>query len=226
MKKNIPLTDNYLNKGHNDGVYGYLLSKSHGYDYEGKKETIVFFDNFSKCEIAKKLGVTTRTIDRHIRKLKQDDLLQEIWVCNKKSYIFKRQRIFQEIELDILNYLIDNFSENRIRLYAYLLNKFLWKSKKSEIYQFDIKEIIQKVYGLKSTTNGITNEKILRDNIDALKDLGLIDFRVEWIQIPGINNKTRRLLLTNVSTKMNNNQVRKSILSTTKKYEINLNSMF
>src|SRR5690606_22632436 len=77
--------------------------------------------------------------------------------------------LFQYIPLETLEYLADTASSTVIKLYAFLLNKFLWKAKFNDTYVFTYAELAAEI-----GHNG--NTRIIRNCLNSLSNSELIDY--------------------------------------------------
>ena len=66
--------------------------------------------------------------------------------CGSKSHFSDAQlREYREFRKNMLEYLLNTRNHNSIRLYLYLLNKYLWKENKNENYCFTIVELAKAI---------------------------------------------------------------------------------
>jgi len=103
--------------------------------------------------------------------------------------------LFQYIPLETLEYLADTASSTVIKLYALLLNKFLWKTKFNDTYVFTYAELAAEV-GLNDNNNG--NTRIIRNCLNSLSNSELIDYCDFYVMTDsGVPSPRKRL--TNVN---------------------------
>ena len=103
--------------------------------------------------------------------------------------------LFQYIPLETLEYLADTASSTVIKLYALLLNKFLWKTKINDTYVFTYAELAAEV-GLPDNNNG--NTRIIRNCLNSLSNSELIDYCSFYVMTDsGVPSPRKRL--TNVN---------------------------
>ena len=99
--------------------------------------------------------------------------------------------LFQYIPLETLEYLADTASSTVIKLYALLLNKFLWKAKFNDTYVFTYAELAAEI-GL----NG--NTRIIRNCLNSLSNSELIDYCDFYIMTDsGVPSPRKRLINVN-----------------------------
>lgn len=112
-------------------------------------------------KLYKIIGIITeeKIIDKYER-------LVDVYVLKQD---FKR---FQYIKTDTLKYLVDTANINVIKVYTYLLNKFIYKKNSNEKYSFTKKELC------KSIGYSYRNDNISKINniLTCLKNNGLIEY--------------------------------------------------
>lgn len=108
--------------------------------------------------IGKALGITTQTLNRHIAKLKENNLLSE----DTENYYFpyNEQGKYKIINSDMLSYLITTSNCNAIKIYIYLLNKYQWK----QDYVFTLREL-QTAIGYSESSNNKLASDIVKNNL-------------------------------------------------------------
>ena len=103
--------------------------------------------------------------------------------------------LFQYIPLETLEYLADTASSTVIKLYALLLNKFLWKTKFNDTYVFTYAELAAEI-GLNDNNNG--NTRIIRNCLNSLSNSELIEYCGFYVMTDsGVPSPRKRL--TNVN---------------------------
>lgn len=103
--------------------------------------------------------------------------------------------LFQYIPLETLEYLADTASSTVIKLYALLLNKFLWKTKFNDTYVFTYAELAAEV-GLNDNNNG--NTRIIRNCLNSLSNSELIDYCDFYVMTDsGVPSPRKRLINVN-----------------------------
>jgi len=103
--------------------------------------------------------------------------------------------LFQYIPLETLEYLADTASSTVIKLYAFLLNKFLWKAKFNDTYVFTYAELAAEI-GLNDNNNG--NTRIIRNCLNSLSNSELIDYCDFYVMTDsGVPSPRKRLINVN-----------------------------
>jgi hypothetical protein len=103
--------------------------------------------------------------------------------------------LFQYIPLETLEYLADTASSTVIKLYALLLNKFLWKAKFNDTYVFTYAELAAEI-GLNDNNNG--NTRIIRNCLNSLSNSELIDYCDFYVMTDsGVPSPRKRLINVN-----------------------------
>lgn len=177
FEKSIPTNGVFMSKSINDWLYVYLQSISY-VDKNGI--TFVYPKDVNLTKIAEELHppmvsdkldnegnpittpISKYKLSRDMKKLIKVGLVRRGDVESlykgqkiKNAYILEVQtdNYFKLIPVETLKYLLNTVNINCIRTYVYLLDKYDWKQREGKVYCFTAKEIIQKVFGLQSTTH-------------------------------------------------------------------------
>lgn len=103
--------------------------------------------------------------------------------------------LFQYIPLETLEYLADTASSTVIKLYAFLLNKFLWKAKFNDTYVFTYAELAAEI-GLNDNNNG--NTRIIRNCLNSLSNSELIEYCDFYVMTDsGVPSPRKKLINVN-----------------------------
>lgn len=196
IKKSIPMTKEFNKKVVNDWLYGYLQSISY-VDADGV--TFVYPNDVNCTNIAQKCPLNNlgRQPSRNkiMSDLKKLELLGFVKRGNvqgldnskvKNAYIlpFNENELFKIIPLETLKYIITTMSIHSIKIYIYLLNKFQWKIKSNDYYNFTSKELITECLGLKSITHSRDYQTILFV-LDALEKFKLVEIVKDYKKVNG-----------------------------------------
>ena len=150
-----------------------------------------------RCEDTQDL-ISFKTLSRKLILFKSIGMLSEEHIIDqfgKKVPAFillEKFRTYQYIPLDTLIYLADTASSSVIKIYAYLLNKHIYKQRTNELYSFTLAELAEEI-GLKDNNNG--NTRIVRNCLNTLIAIDLINY-VEYYQLTESGVPTPRLRLT------------------------------
>lgn len=175
-KRCFPLDGTFMNYGTKDIVYGYLQliatfnpSSRELYiyhrEYVKEKESIA---NIADCSI--------KTIERAVTALKVSGLIK---FDEDRILITPSTNRYQLVDYNILDKLVGTGNHNIIRIYIYLLNKYLWKQEQSSSYLFTISELASAI-GYNSFNSNISNR--ISRTLNILKDSGMIDFDYRYIE--------------------------------------------
>lgn len=192
MKKNdkekninrvIPLTKDFMkDKKTNDIVWGYLQINSYKtkdnkrivYKTKAKAEDIYNYINRDK----EKPVISLSTIRNTIKLYKTIGIITEDKVLDNYNrlvdvYLLKQDfKRFQFVKTSTLKYLVDTANVNVIKVYTYLLNKFIYKKNSNEKYSFTKKELCIAI-GYSYRKESIDK---LNNILTCLKNNGLIDY--------------------------------------------------
>lgn len=134
--------------------------------------------------IAKLCGKSKKTIDRHLATLIEKGLVAiDTVACSTGdavSYVFpyNKNMKYQIVNNDMLKYVIHTRNQCAVRIYVYLLNKYLWK----QDYHFTLKEL-QVAIGYSENTKTSSILEMLRDILESFKREGIIEFEEVYEQI-------------------------------------------
>lgn len=167
-KRCFPLEGDFMSYNIKDLLYGYLQYKA-TFDTTTKQ---LYIDAKKyrdiKPELANLYGCSIRTVEREIEKLINCNLLTRE---NDRFIITATASKYQLIDYDMLEYLLETRNHNTIRIYVYLLNKYIWKKSIDAKYTFTITELLE-VIGYKTVSADKTNA--IRRIIDSLEREGII----------------------------------------------------
>lgn len=208
MEKRIPMTKEFNKKSVNDWLYGYLQSISYVDDNE---KTFVYKGNVNISDITSKIPSnefdkppSRSKISRDFSRLIRLGFLKETKVQGLKGNIvdayelpYDKQQLYKLIPIDTLIYILSIGSQNLIKIYVYLLNKYQWKAQTNDTYRFTYKELIQECLGLKSVTNS-RDYTIVRNCLDALIKLKLIELGLDYDRVGDNGQLTTYFKLLNV----------------------------
>lgn len=178
--RRFSMEDKFMkNKKVNDILYGYLQSISH---LDKNDRRFVYIDEkikFTNIERELDNGMKRVTLSRNFKFLEDTGFIEKGHtkdIYNKIVEVYflpyDEKSLYQMINIETLNYLVKGTNANVIKVYAYLLNKYNWKSKDDTKYVFTKKEILKKLGS--STTNQRDYDKV-NVIIDVLIKLKLIE---------------------------------------------------
>lgn len=178
--RRFSMEDKFMkNKKVNDILYGYLQSISH---LDENDRRFVYIDEkirFANIERELDNGMKRVTLSRNFKFLEDTGFIEkgrtkDIYNKIVEVYFlpYDEKSLYQMINIETLNYLVKGTNANVIKVYAYLLNKYNWKSKDDTKYVFTKKEILKKLGS--STTNQRDYDKV-NIIIDVLIKLKLIE---------------------------------------------------
>lgn len=191
-KRRMSLENDFMNYNIDDMLFGamYYLATYH------PEEKILYLtkNNFTKRknEIKAICGndkdISTQTLNRHLNKLIEDGLIQEanIMSGNKSypSYIFPYdcKKRYQLIENEMLWYVVSTRNKQAVKIYIYLLNKYLWKKKTNETYIFTNKEIMEAI-GYSTNSNNHLVSSMITNVLESFQREGVINFRIFYDEV-------------------------------------------
>lgn len=212
-KKQIPMTKEFNQKNVNDWIYGYFQSISY---VDNNNITFVYKSAINQTELASKAPLndsgkqpSKSKISRDIQKLIKLGFIKETKVVGLQGNLvdayelpFEENQLFKFIPLETLIYLLDVGSQYLIKIYVYLLNKFQWKVRLGEYYNFTYKELITECLGMKSVTN-TRDYTTIRNCLDSLIKQKFITLDVEHKRINGQLTTYFKLISVNLKIEVN-----------------------
>lgn len=126
-------------------------------------------------------AMTAQTCRRHLTKLiEKKNLVHDE---ERKRYIFPHNGLskYQNINNAMIYYLVITSNPNVIKIYIYLLNKWLWKQNVNEDYDFTLKEL-REALGYSGSDNKEV-DAAFRTILFSLAKQGIIDALPTWTQI-------------------------------------------
>lgn len=151
--RRMPTEGAFMSFKIDDIIYGYLQGIA-TYNPEVKMVYLSEVDFLEAKRVLKDLlGTCARTISRKIDILTENDLLK--YDKDKKIYYFpyNKDEKYCIVSADLLKELTSVYNHMAVRVYVYLLDKYIWKQKNEENYDFTIKEL-KAAFGYSVSTKG------------------------------------------------------------------------
>lgn len=152
------------------------------------------------CKDSKDL-ISLSTIGRKLRLFKSIGMMSEEFVIDRfgkrvAAYVLlENYRTYQYIPLDTLQYLANTASSSVIKIYAYLLNKHIYKQKFNQFYSFTLQELAEQI-GITDFNNG--NTRRVKDCLNSLLSVDLISYAEYYVTIDsGVPSPRMRLTSAN-----------------------------
>lgn len=149
--------------------------------------------------------ISLSTMKRRIKAFKELKMLAEGVVTDNKSknvkafILLQNFETFEYIELDTLEYLLHTATTNVLKVYIYLLGRYIFTKKKQEKYSFTLAEVAESI-GLKDHNNG--NTAIIRNCLNSLMAVGLLECK-QYYQTTSDGMPTPRIRLVRVNETYN-----------------------
>lgn len=181
--RRISLGDEFMNHATNDLLFAYMLASA---TYHPVEKQLYLTKAKYQAEkmphiIAKLCGKSKKTIDRHLAALIEKGLVAEdIVICGDTktqcfTFPFDKDMNYQIVNNDMLKYVIHTRNQCAVRIYVYLLNKYLWKPD----YHFTSKEL-QVAIGYSPNTKQSSILEMIRDILESFKREGIIEYDEEY----------------------------------------------
>lgn len=177
--RNISLEDNFMNYSVDDLLYAFM-SYHATYDPH-TNEYYLTERNWVKYRPLLKSIITLRNCRNHLNSLISKGII--IHDETHMRYIFPHNgfKKYQPVNNGMLYYLIITSNINVIKIYIYLLNKWLWKNKEHEPYYFTLKELREALGYSGSNNPGV--DSALRTILFSIAKQGIIDATPTYLVI-------------------------------------------
>ena len=163
----------FLNDKKIDGeLYAFLQTYSKGID----QETVVIKKDLpNQSVICSTLGFKSpKTYRAHLAYLLETGYVEEREGEEDRYYLPRKEESFFQFPLATVQFLLDTATENVIKVYIYLGQRYSWKTSQNDQFVFTAEDIAEHI-GLK--LNNHSREYIMINNIlDCLENNGLIRY--------------------------------------------------
>ena len=194
-KRRFSLEDNFMNYSVDDILFGamYYLATFHPTKrvfYLTKKK---FTQN--KNIIKKACDVSTQTLNNHLKKLLEHGLIQEQEIKSgdvaypSYTFSYKYKEKYQLIDNEMLWYIVTTRSQQAIKLYIYLLDKYNWKKSTGENYVFTNAELLEAI-GYSTNSSNQKANSVVNNVLESYLREGVIKYETFYEEITLPNGKT------------------------------------
>lgn len=158
--RRISLEEKFMNYSTDDLLFGAMYHLATYNPVEKKLYLDKRVLTSHKKEIYNICGLNCRTLKAHLEKLKDNKFIVEDE--EQKIYTFPSNYDdkYQLIENDMLWYIVSTSSKQAVRIYTYLLNRFLWKQREGDVYIFTNKELLVALGYSANSENGLAQSII------------------------------------------------------------------
>lgn len=177
--RNISLEDTFMNYSVDDLLYAFM--SYHATFDPQTQEYYLSERNWTKYRPLLKSIITTRNCRNHLNSLIAKGII--IHDYEHMRYIFPHNgfKKYQPVNNAMLYYLIISSNMNVIKIYIYLLNKWLWKSKTHEPYYFTLKELREALGYSGSDNAGV--DSALHTILFSISKQGIIDATPTYLSL-------------------------------------------
>lgn len=211
-KRRFSLEQNFMNYTIDDILFGamYYFATFH------PTQRILYLTkkNFTKYrnDIKNLCNVSTQTLNNHLKKLIEKGLIQEAEITSGEvkypSYTFPHKpegEKYQLIDNEMLWYICSTRNQHAVKIYVYLLNKYMWKREVNETYIFTMKELIEAIGYANGSNNAVANS-IVKNILESFLREGVIRYEDYYEERVLLNGTTvpvpqKRLLFVASSKK-------------------------
>lgn len=177
--RNISLEDTFMNYSVDDLLYAFM--SYHATFDPQTQEYYLSERNWTKYRPLLKSIITTRNCRNHLNSLIAKGII--IHDYEHMRYIFPHNgfKKYQPVNNAMLYYLIITSNMNVIKIYIYLLNKWLWKNKTHEPYYFTLKELREALGYSGSDNAGV--DSALHTILFSISKQGIIDATPTYLNL-------------------------------------------
>lgn len=177
--RNISLEDAFMNYSVDDLLYAFM--SYHAIFDPQTQQYYLTERNWTKYKPLLKSIITTRNCRNHLNSLISKGII--IHDYEHMRYIFPHNgfKKYQPVNNAMLYYLIITSNINVIKIYIYLLNKWLWKNKTNEPYYFTLKELREAIGYSGSNNPGV--DDALHTILFSFSKQGIIDATPTYLTI-------------------------------------------
>lgn len=162
-------------------------------------------------ETATQMKCSEKTIDRSFRELLYAGLMTEFsFQKTDKKYCYgygvtQEAAPFVLLTQEWLRYLATTDNIHSIKIYVYLLDKYLWKKKSGEMYNFTINELMDVIEYEKNSGRG---REVINNILHEFYQRGIIKYENCFVNIEGspIQYKQLQYLAQNEQDRQNNSE--------------------
>lgn len=177
--RNISLEDSFMNYSVDDLLYAFM--SYHATFDPATNEYYLTERNWAKYRPLMKSILTTRNARNHLNSLLTKGIVRHDQ--EHMRYIFPHNgfKKYQPVNNAMLYYLIITSNMNVIKIYIYLLNKWLWKEKTHEPYYFTLTELREALGYSGSNNPGV--DSALHTILFSIAKQGIIDATPTYLSI-------------------------------------------
>lgn len=177
--RNISLEDNFMNYSVDDLLYAFM--SYHATFDPNTQEYYLTERSWTKYRPLLKSVISTRNCRNHLNSLISKDIIK--YDAERMRYIFPHNgfKKYQQVNNSMLYYLIITSNINVIKIYIYLLNKWLWKQQTKEPYYFTLKEL-RETLGY-SGSNNENVDSALHTILFSISKQGIIDATPTYLSL-------------------------------------------
>lgn len=201
-KRRISLEKDFMNYSIDDRLFGvlYYLATFHieqDIYYLTKKKFQQKKAEIKMVCTAEGDAISTQQLNRLIKKLKDNNLIveQQIKTNNKMvdAYVFPKppetSLRYQLIDNEMLWYVVSTRNKQAVKIYTYLVNKFLWKQQTQELYTFTKKELLTAL-GYSSKSDNKLALSMVGNILESFQREGIVEIAEFFEEITLDNSQT------------------------------------
>lgn len=185
-KRRLSLEEDFMNYSIDDMLFGvmYHLATFHPTErvfYITKKNFTKNKDLIKKVCGTEAGSMSTQTLNNHLKKLKETNLIQERKIksgnteYDSYTFSYEYKQKYQIIESEMLWYIVSTRSQQAIKIYIYLLNKYNWKKETNDNYIFTQEELLGAL-GYSTNSSNQKANSIVKNILESFAREGVIKY--------------------------------------------------
>lgn len=178
--RRFSLEQDFMNYSTDDLLYGALQYLA---TYHPEAENLYISKKVltkNKKEIYSLCDLNAQSLKRHLNKLLEAGLIEETQLTCENAEVpvytfpYNIDDRYQLVDWEMLWYVVSTRNKFAVKIYIYLLNKFLWKQQTNEYYVFTIQEILRAMgYGY---NRNYVAESAVKNVLESFSREGVISF--------------------------------------------------
>lgn len=140
---------------------------------QGKKKLL-----YDLCDL------NARSLKSHLQKLKDKKLIEKVEIQPGEvvyTFPYNEGELYQIIDWEMLYYVVSTRNKFAVKIYLYLLDKYLWKLQEQEYYSFTVRELCE-MMGYSGRCQSA--EKLVGNVLESFSREGVIEFKGYYETMP------------------------------------------
>ena len=121
--------------------------------------------------------LNARSLKSHLQKLEDKNLIQKVQVQPDEivyTFPYNENELYQIIDWEMLYYVVSTRNKFAVKIYLYLLDKYLWKAQEGELYSFTVRELCEMMGYMNRNPAA---EKLVMNVLESFSREGVLVFK-------------------------------------------------